>query len=55
MSYPFASRYLDQFPKQMNKVIKDIIVKFQPFGEEQRLCAGWDCHGMPIEHKVVEN
>lgn len=39
----------------LNKVLKDIIVKYQALrGQDTPYVPGWDCHGMPIEHKVVE-
>ncbi len=40
----------------LNKVLKDIIVRFKSFeGYWTPYVPGWDCHGMPIEHKVIEN
>ena len=39
----------------LNKVLKDIIVKYRSLrGHDTPYVPGWDCHGMPIEHKVVE-
>ncbi len=39
----------------LNKILKDIIVKFNYFqGRAVRLTPGWDCHGLPIEQKVEE-
>lgn len=39
----------------LNKVLKDIIVRFKSFeGYWTPYVPGWDCHGMPIEHKVME-
>ncbi len=38
----------------LNKVLKDIVVRSRNLGGER--CAyvpGWDCHGLPIEHRVV--
>jgi isoleucyl-tRNA synthetase len=38
-----------------NKVLKDIIVKFRTMqGFDSPYVPGWDCHGLPIEHKVVK-
>lgn len=38
-----------------NKVLKDIIVKTAFLrGFHAPFVPGWDCHGMPIEHRVVE-
>jgi isoleucyl-tRNA synthetase len=40
----------------LNKILKDIINKFQLFqGRKVRYVPGWDCHGMPIELKVLKN
>ncbi|MBN1595294.1 isoleucine--tRNA ligase [candidate division FCPU426 bacterium] len=37
-----------------NKISKDIIVKYKSMrGLDAPYVPGWDCHGMPIEHKVV--
>lgn len=39
----------------LNKTLKDIIVKYKALrGFDTPYVPGWDCHGMPIEHKVVE-
>ena len=39
----------------LNKVLKDIIVKYRGLkGHDAPYVPGWDCHGMPIEHKVME-
>jgi len=38
-----------------NKILKDIIVKSkQMAGFDAPYVPGWDCHGLPIEHKVDE-
>jgi isoleucyl-tRNA synthetase len=40
----------------LNKILKDIIVRYKSFkGYFAPYVPGWDCHGMPIEHKVSEN
>ena len=37
----------------VNKILKDIIVKSKGFnGYDAPYVPGWDCHGLPIEHKV---
>jgi isoleucyl-tRNA synthetase len=37
----------------LNKVLKDIIVKSRNMqGYKAEYVPGWDCHGLPIEHKV---
>jgi isoleucyl-tRNA synthetase len=38
----------------LNKVLKDFVVKSkQMAGYDAPYIPGWDCHGLPIEHKVV--
>jgi isoleucyl-tRNA synthetase len=38
-----------------NKVLKDMVVKFRTMqGYDSPYVPGWDCHGLPIEHKVVK-
>ncbi len=40
----------------LNKVLKDVINKFQILrGRKVRFIPGWDCHGLPIELKVLQN
>ena len=37
----------------LNKILKDIIVRSKTLaGFDARYVPGWDCHGLPIEHKV---
>ena len=39
----------------LNKVLKDIINKYQLLkGRRARFVPGWDCHGLPIELKVLQ-
>src|SRR6204780_463231 len=39
----------------LNKVLKDIIVKSKTMaGFRAPFIPGWDCHGLPIEFKVVK-
>jgi len=39
----------------LNKILKDIIVKFQTqAGRQAPYIPGWDCHGLPIEFKVSQ-
>lgn len=39
----------------VNKIIKDIIVKSRNLmGFDAQYIPGWDCHGLPIEHKIEE-
>ena len=38
----------------LNKILKDIVVKFKTMrGFDTPYIPGWDCHGLPIEHKVM--
>jgi isoleucyl-tRNA synthetase len=38
----------------LNKILKDLVVKSrQMAGFDAPYVPGWDCHGLPIEHKVV--
>ena len=40
----------------LNKTLKDIINRFQLLqGRKARYVPGWDCHGLPIELKVLQN
>jgi isoleucyl-tRNA synthetase len=39
----------------LNKILKDIVVRSRLMaGHEVRFVPGWDCHGLPIEHKVMK-
>ncbi|MDA0768130.1 MAG: isoleucine--tRNA ligase [Verrucomicrobia bacterium] len=39
----------------LNKVLKDLVVKSKSMaGYEAPFVPGWDCHGLPIEFKVVQ-
>src|SRR5882757_6874583 len=39
----------------LNKVLKDLIVKSKTMaGFRSPFIPGWDCHGLPIEYKVVK-
>ncbi|OEY66649.1 isoleucine--tRNA ligase [Marinobacter sp. X15-166B] len=39
----------------VNKILKDMIVKSRSFmGYDAPYVPGWDCHGLPIEHKVEQ-
>jgi len=38
----------------LNKVLKDFVVRSRLLmGEQCKYVPGWDCHGLPIEHKVM--
>ncbi len=39
----------------LNKTLKDIIVKYKTMqGFDSAYVPGWDCHGLPIEHKLLQ-
>lgn len=49
---PYANGHL-HIGHAINKILKDIIVKFHYFqGEYPYYTPGWDCHGLPIEQQV---
>lgn len=49
---PYANGHL-HIGHALNKILKDIIVKFNFFcGKQAPLTPGWDCHGLPIEQEV---
>ncbi|MFH1229963.1 MAG: class I tRNA ligase family protein [Planctomycetota bacterium] len=38
----------------LNKILKDTVVKYKTMrGYHSPYIPGWDCHGLPIEHRVV--
>ncbi|MEM8544052.1 MAG: isoleucine--tRNA ligase [Cyanobacteria bacterium P01_H01_bin.119] len=40
----------------LNKILKDTVNKYQTMrGRKVRYVPGWDCHGLPIELKVLQN
>jgi len=40
----------------LNKILKDTINRYQLLrGRKARFVLGWDCHGLPIELKVIQN
>jgi isoleucyl-tRNA synthetase len=40
----------------LNKTLKDIIIKYKNMrGFQAVFIPGWDCHGLPIEHKVLKD
>jgi isoleucyl-tRNA synthetase len=39
----------------LNKILKDLIVKYHTMrGDDAPYVPGWDCHGLPIEHMVMQ-
>ncbi|CCO24519.1 isoleucine--tRNA ligase [Maridesulfovibrio hydrothermalis] len=52
---PYANGHI-HMGTAMNKVLKDIIVKSRNLqGMKAEYVPGWDCHGLPIEHKVEQD
>ena len=40
----------------LNKILKDIILRYKSMcGFSTPYIPGWDCHGLPIEHKVAKD
>jgi isoleucyl-tRNA synthetase len=40
----------------LNKVLKDVVVRYLTLrGFDSPYVPGWDCHGLPIEHKVMKD
>jgi isoleucyl-tRNA synthetase len=51
---PYANGHI-HLGTAMNKILKDIIVKSKNLqGLRAEYIPGWDCHGLPIEHKVEQ-
>jgi len=51
---PYANGHL-HMGHALNKILKDIIVKSRHLaGRQAPYVPGWDCHGLPIEHKVSQ-
>jgi len=52
---PYANGQL-HIGHALNKILKDIINKFQLLqGRKVQFIPGWDCHGLPIELKVLQS
>ncbi|MDR1432747.1 MAG: isoleucine--tRNA ligase [Puniceicoccales bacterium] len=50
---PFTNGYV-HIGTALNKILKDIIVRYKSMrGFRTPYVPGWDCHGLPIEHKVA--
>jgi len=40
----------------LNKILKDIVVRYEFLkGNDCPFVAGWDCHGLPVEHQLFKN
>jgi isoleucyl-tRNA synthetase len=52
---PYANGQL-HIGHALNKILKDIINRYHLLQDRKiRYVAGWDCHGLPIELKVLQN
>ncbi|OCF44364.1 isoleucine-tRNA ligase [Kwoniella heveanensis CBS 569] len=50
---PYANGHL-HMGHSLNRVLKDIINRYQVIrGKRVHYIPGWDCHGLPIEHKAL--
>lgn len=51
---PYANGDL-HMGQALNKILKDIIVRYKNMtGFDAPFIPGWDCHGQPIEQKIIE-
>jgi len=51
---PYANGYI-HLGHALNKILKDIVVKYKTLrGYDAPFIPGWDCHGLPVEHKLFE-
>ena len=51
---PYANGHI-HIGHALNKILKDMVIKLHYFqGHKIAYTPGWDCHGLPIEQKVVE-
>jgi isoleucyl-tRNA synthetase len=49
---PYANDHI-HLGHALNKILKDFVVKSRSMmGRDARYVPGWDCHGLPIEHRV---
>lgn len=52
---PYANGHL-HMGHALNKVLKDMINRVSiREGKRPAYIPGWDCHGLPIEHKVLKD
>ena len=51
---PYANGHI-HMGTALNKILKDMVIKSRNMqGQAARYVPGWDCHGLPIEHKVEQ-
>ncbi len=49
---PYANGHI-HLGQALNKILKDFVVKSRTMmGNDAHYVPGWDCHGLPIEHRV---
>jgi isoleucyl-tRNA synthetase len=49
---PYANGHI-HLGQALNKILKDLVVKSRSMlGHDAQYVPGWDCHGLPIEHRV---
>jgi len=52
---PYANGHI-HLGHALNKILKDIVIKSRNMqGWQTPYVPGWDCHGLPIEHKVEQD
>ncbi|TFK49438.1 isoleucyl-tRNA synthetase [Heliocybe sulcata] len=51
---PYANGHLHMAGHALNKIVKDVIIRYNVLiGNKVHYTPGWDCHGLPIENKVL--
>jgi len=51
---PYANGHI-HIGHSLNKILKDIILKYKSMrGFDAPFIAGWDCHGLPVEHQLFK-
>ena len=51
---PYANGFI-HIGHALNKILKDIVLKFKTLmGYDTPFIAGWDCHGLPVEHQLFK-
>ena len=52
---PYANGHI-HMGHALNKILKDIIIKYKTMsGYQANFIPGWDCHGLPIEHRKTRH
>ena len=51
---PYANGHI-HMGHVLNKVLKDFVIKYKSLtGYFAPYVPGWDCHGLPVEHKLLK-